>query len=51
VADVALGLLVSSEGRRTRVASWYQNDLGRSESLADLKADAGVVAWAAQIVD
>lgn len=51
MADIALALLVSSEGRQTRVALWYQRDLGSAASLAELKTDPGVIAWAAQLVD
>ena len=51
LADVALALLASPEGRLVRVAEWYQHDLARAESVAQLKTDPGVAAWAAQLVD
>jgi subtilisin family serine protease len=50
-SDIALALLASPEGRRTRVALWYQSDLGAADSLDNLKNDPGVIAWAAQLVD
>jgi subtilisin family serine protease len=51
ISDIALGLLASPEGRRTRVALWYQNDLQRTASLEELKSDPNVMAWAAALVD
>ena len=35
----------SPEARETKVALWYQQDLGRQSSLATLKVDPGVVAF------
>ncbi len=44
--DIASAILGSSEAEVTRVALWYQNDLGRSTSIASLKNDPGVLIWA-----
>jgi subtilisin family serine protease len=44
--QIAYDILTSPEGRLTEVAHWFQNDLGRTESLDQLKADPGVSGWA-----
>ena len=44
--QIARALLSSPEGRLTEVAHWFQDDLGRTTSLENLKADPGVAAWA-----
>ena len=49
-AGVIAAILGSFEARETEVAEWYQNDLGRTNSIADLKADSGVQSWALQLV-
>lgn len=36
----------SDEGRRVKVARWYQSDLGRASSLDSLISDPGVSTWA-----
>lgn len=36
----------SQEGRRTRVARWYVDDLYASQTVDQLKSDPGVAAWA-----
>ena len=44
--QIARTFLTSPEGRLTEVAHWFQDDLGRTTSIAALKADPGVGAWA-----
>jgi hypothetical protein len=44
--DVALGLVATDESRRTEVARFYQYGLGWSDSVVDLKVNAGVEYWA-----
>ena len=44
--QIAYAILTSAEGRLTEVAHWYQDDLGRTTSIAALKADPGVAYWA-----
>ncbi|SIO44286.1 protein of unknown function [Singulisphaera sp. GP187] len=39
-------VLSSVEAKRTKVARWYQEQLGWSQSLAQLQADPGVQYWA-----
>lgn len=39
----------SNEGRLTRVARWYVDDIGATQPLNNLKSDPGVAAWAARI--
>ena len=45
--DVARLIEWSPEALATKVARWYQTDLGRTDSLATLKDDVGVQGWAA----
>jgi hypothetical protein len=44
--QIADAFLTSPEGRLTEVAHWYQDDLGRTTSIAALKADPGLASWA-----
>jgi thermitase len=48
--QIAQSFVTSLEGRLTEVAQWYQQDLGRTASLDELKADPGVLSWAEQLV-
>ena len=48
--QIADAFLTSPEARLTEVARWYQQDLGRTASLASLELDPGVNALAAQLV-
>ena len=47
--DVARLIEWSPEALATKVARWYQTDLGRTASLATLKNDVGVRSWAAML--
>jgi len=47
--DLARSFLTSTEGYTTKVALWYQSDLGRTTSLERLKADPGVRRWASYL--
>jgi thermitase len=44
--DIAAAILASPEGKQAKVASWYQQGLQRTDTLAALKSDAGVIGWA-----
>ena len=44
--QMALALLDLPEAKQTEVAGWYQVDLGRTASMAQLKLDPGVDFWA-----
>ncbi|WZO98797.1 S8 family serine peptidase [Isosphaeraceae bacterium EP7] len=44
--DVAVAIMGSPEAKQAKVAAWYQQGLLRTESLATLKANAGVKGWA-----
>lgn len=48
--DVIRGIAGSVEAARTKVARWFQADLGRTDSLAALKSDAGIALWAEQLL-
>ena len=43
--EIASALINSPEAQATQVASWYQNDLGRTGSISSLKTDPGVLSW------
>ena len=45
-ANVVAAILGSPEAKATQVAEWFRDDLGRNASIAALKADPGVQAWA-----
>jgi hypothetical protein len=47
--NVALTVLTSDESRRTEIARFYQHGLGWSDSVADLKVNAGVEYWASLV--
>ena len=44
--QIASEILNSPEAEETQVAHWYQDDLGRTASIASLKTDPGVLVWA-----
>ena len=48
-AAFAQVIISSDEGVRTQVARWYQAFLGRSQSVADLKASAQIGFWVRRI--
>lgn len=45
-ADLAQRILSTPEAKRTKVARWYQDHLGWSQSLPELQYDSGVRYWA-----
>jgi hypothetical protein len=47
--DVALSLLTTDEARRTQIARFYQDQLGWSGLVPQLKVDPGVEYWASRI--
>ncbi len=47
--QVAIALESTTEALQTEVARWYQTDLGRTVTLANLKADSGVQSWVSQL--
>ncbi len=44
--QIAEAILAAPEAKLTEVARWFQDDLGRTTSLDDLKADPGIASWA-----
>ncbi len=44
--QIALAIASAPEARLVEVATWYQQDLGRTSSIAQLESDPGVNAWA-----
>ena len=49
-SQIAADFLGSIEAKLTEVAHWYQDDLGRPSTIAALKFDPGVGAWASLLV-
>jgi hypothetical protein len=47
--QLAQEFLRTDEALRTRVAHWYQDYLGRTDPIADLKAAAEIVPWEARL--
>jgi thermitase len=44
--QIALAIASSAEARLVEVANWYQQELGRTQSVAQLETDPGVILWA-----
>ncbi len=49
--QVAKTILSTGEAYATKVARWYQSDLGRTTPLDQLKNDPGVLGWAADLLN
>lgn len=47
---VALAIGNSPEAQETKIARWFQSDLGRTQSLESLKADPTIASWAMMLV-
>jgi hypothetical protein len=48
--QIALAIASSPEARLVEVAGWYQQELGRNDSTAQLETDPGVMLWANLLV-
>jgi subtilisin family serine protease len=48
--QIALAIAGSTEARLVEVAGWYQQDLGRTATIAALETDPGVAYWAGLLV-